>query len=198
MYWKTINCCLCEANKYGNQCMKYLLNIATVMGAALFFEWTFAGETKVRQSLTEPDYVQSETIEKISPTYPKSRARLRHGGLVEILYMVDKHGKPYDLLVTSSTHEDFEAQALQALSKYVYKPATNRGVAVDSSRRLVIKFQMENAVSKVTRDFQRLYRRSEKAIARKEKNQAKVRKLINRLKETPYLSSYAWAYIHLI
>lgn len=178
--------------------MKFLQTFVALVVASLIFECSVAGETKARRPLDKPDYLKAEAISRPSPRYPESRARLSHGGLVEVIFMVDKHGKPYDVLVTSSTHEDFEEKAVQALASYVYKPASIKGVAVDSSQALVIKFQMENAVPKVSKDFRRLYNRSKKAIASEKSNPENARKLLGRLKETPYLSSYALAYVHLL
>lgn len=56
-------------------------------------------------------------------TYPPHLRESRVGGTVEVRMRVDQRGVPHDLEVTSSTHQDFDAPTLAAVSTLRFAPA---------------------------------------------------------------------------
>ena len=70
-----------------------------------------------------------------------------NSGAVDVLFMVDKTGQPYQATVLRSSGKFFEAPAVAHLLKQKFKPATYAGSTVDSVYRLRVLLdhsQIEN------------------------------------------------------
>jgi len=56
------------------------------------------------------------------PQYPFDMRRQGIGGEVVVGFIVDTEGRPVELYVVSSTRKEFEPAAVQAVSKWKFKP----------------------------------------------------------------------------
>lgn len=77
------------------------------------------------------------------PIYPFEMRRSGLKGEVVVEFIVDTQGDVRDPLVVSSTHPGFEQAALDAVSKWKFKPGQKGGVAVNTRVRQKFPFTLE-------------------------------------------------------
>lgn len=71
----------------------------------------------------------AELQESFSPAYPqqrfsgKSKRASEDSGVVELTYMIDTQGKPFEIAVLRSTMAKFEDAAIKAIQRYKFQPA---------------------------------------------------------------------------
>ena len=108
---------------------------------------------------SEQEFTPAKLVEKVSPRYPKPQQRSSGGsrrdfGLVDLIFMVDEHGKPYEISVRRSTSSIFEEEAIRTIARYEYKPASLNSVDLSSksSARVVFKYSRPIVRELVTSD----------------------------------------------
>ena len=75
-----------------------------------------------------PDKTPVKPIVRIEPKYPKQAAKKGQEGWVQMAFVIDKEGSITHLEVTDNIGNDsFKKNALQALKRWRYKPATING-----------------------------------------------------------------------
>ena len=117
-------------------------------------------------------FTEAAALERSTPKFPARDLRREQEGWVVVNYMVDPQGKPYDLVVSSSSGEPrFEKEALQALSKSTYTPATLNGQPIDSGLRSVVTFELSGGTG-ARRQFQSRFRSVLKAIKNGQRDRA--------------------------
>lgn len=79
-----------------------------------------------------------------SPVYPPELKRLGQSGRVVVEFVVDTRGRVRDCRVTESTHSEFTASVVQAVSKWRFDPPIRKGKAVGCRVRQVIPFALRN------------------------------------------------------
>lgn len=72
------------------------------------------------------------------PVYPPEMSRAGVNGKVTVGFIVDSEGNVRNPYVISSTHRDFEAEALRAVSRWKFKPGRKNGANV--STRMILPF----------------------------------------------------------
>lgn len=78
---------------------------------------------------------------QVRPTYPLEMSRAGINGEVIVGFIVDAEGNVQDPYILSSTHREFEAEALRAISRWKFKPGRKNGVNVSTRNvRLTINF----------------------------------------------------------
>lgn len=80
-------------------------------------------------------------VRTVSPKYPAMLKSDGVSGVVTILCTIDEKGNVTDSEVTKTTHEGFSAPALEALSRWKFKPAKKGGVAVSIKINIPIQFK---------------------------------------------------------
>ena len=79
----------------------------------------------------------------IQPFYPQEMSRAGINGEVVVGFIVDSEGNVQSPYVVSSTHREFEAEALRAVSRAKFKPGRKNGAYVSTRNvRLPIVFKI--------------------------------------------------------
>lgn len=102
--------------------------------------------------------IGAKSIKRVPPKYPISAARNRQEGWAKISFVIDKEGKVIDPIVQDSSGlRSFEKEALRAISKWEYSPATQDGEPIEQCQMQVqMDFKMAEKVG-VTRSFKKDY-----------------------------------------
>ena len=81
----------------------------------------------------------------IRPLYPHEMSRAGINGEVVVGFIVDSEGNAQAPFVVSSTHREFEAEALRAVSRTKFKPGRKNGANVSTRNvRLTISFKISD------------------------------------------------------
>lgn len=161
--------------------------------ALIFFWWTSSAESEPRDQAV--DFIPPKSIQPVIPDYPVSEQRNQNAGLVHIQMMVDKQGRSANPVVLQSTSEEFEENALKALSSYEFTPATLDGVPVEGIYEATINFLMGNEEDGVSHKFRTLYKRARKELDKPEPRRAYIEKKLEILRNENNLSTYALAFL---
>jgi len=76
------------------------------------------------------------------PTYPYEMSRNGIRGEVNVGFIVDVNGDVRDAYVVNSTHREFEVPAVQAVSKWKFRPGRRNGHAVNTRMSVPIAFSV--------------------------------------------------------
>ena len=77
-----------------------------------------------------------------NPIYPYEMRRAGITGEVNIGFIVDSNGDVRDAYTISSTRREFETAAVQAVSKWKFRPGRKSGRAVFTHMQVPIQFQL--------------------------------------------------------
>ena len=78
------------------------------------------------------------------PRYPDSLKREGVSGVVAVTSVIDETGAVSSTTVAKSSHPDFERPAMEAVSKWKFKPAKKDGAAVKVKVTLPLRFSVED------------------------------------------------------
>ncbi|NBC22309.1 MAG: TonB family protein [Gammaproteobacteria bacterium] len=111
------------------------------------------------------------------PYYPRSRRQDGSEGWVQLHFMIDPEGQPYEIVVTDSTGDNaFEESAVRAVERSTFEPAALDGRPIDAGYNLKISFALEGEGAPGARpSFVRDYRRAIAAIESGDREQAEER-----------------------
>jgi periplasmic protein TonB len=79
-------------------------------------------------------------VRTVAPEYPGEMQREGISGVVTVRCTIDEHGGVTDAVVVKSSAGVFEKPAMDALSKWKFKPATLDGKAVATKAIIPIRF----------------------------------------------------------
>jgi len=88
------------------------------------------------------DLAQPVLITKILPEYSEEARKAKWQGTVRIDVVVDEHGVPIDLKITRALGLGLDQKAMEAVSKWRFKPATKDGKPVTSQARMDVEFRL--------------------------------------------------------
>ncbi len=109
----------------------------------------------------------------VRPVYPNDRLIAGEEGWVQLNFMVDSEGKPYEFVVTDSIGDSsFTNAAIRAVKQWRYRPANYNGKNIDAGARQKVIFQIEDQPQAVTRKFARIQNQLRKAITEDDKDSA--------------------------
>lgn len=91
------------------------------------------------QSAVEPPVA----VRTVAPVYPDSLKREGVSGIVTVKFTVDVNGNVLEPQVEKSSNPAFNAPALEALTKWRFKPAQQNGAPVAIKIAVPIKFSAE-------------------------------------------------------
>lgn len=83
-----------------------------------------------------------ELIAAVPPNYPEALRKGKVEGTVTLVFVLDENGRVEDPRVESSTHQEFEPAALEAIRRWKYKPGLKDGQAVRTYLKQPIRFQL--------------------------------------------------------
>lgn len=146
-------------------------------------------------------FKQSEAlpIYRAPPYYPTHQLENGNSGVVDLKFMVDKHGNTFEPMVSSATYKSFERPAIKSASQYRYLPVIYNGEPVEHFESIRIIFVTKDTVNKSTRSFAKKYRmvmelfNEEKPIDKKQ-----IEKQISKLERMGNLSPYSLGSISLL
>jgi protein TonB len=98
-----------------------------------------AGELETVFGLSDLDQ-RPRPIAQRAPVYPQEMRRNRIEGTVNVLFVVDQDGRVVDPRVETSSHQAFEAPALEAVRQWRFEPAVRGGQKVKAKMRAPIRF----------------------------------------------------------
>lgn len=145
-------------------------------------------------STTVETFTPPRLKQRDAPNYPDRQQLKGREGWVQLNYMIDPKGKPYDVSVVSSSDEhDFEKEAIRAVTEWTYEPAILNGQPIDAGSQVFIKFGLEPLES-AGRFFVLRYKQLQKYI-----DQGKLDKAASVLEDLQRIDRnlYEEAYYHL-
>lgn len=93
--------------------------------------------------LSQLDQIPVARVQQ-NPIYPYEMRRAGITGEVNIGFIVDSNGDVRDAYVINSTHREFEAPAVQAVSKWKFRPGRRGGRAVNTRMSVPIVFSFND------------------------------------------------------
>lgn len=81
---------------------------------------------------------------QMPPNYPYEMRRAGITGQVDVGFIVDTEGVVHDAYVISSTHREFEAPAIQAVSRWRFRPGRRGGRPVNTRMSVPIVFSFND------------------------------------------------------
>lgn len=79
------------------------------------------------------------------PTYPYEMRKQGISGQVVVQFIVDSNGNVRNAFAVSSTQHEFEAPAVQAVSRWRFKPGRRGGRSVNTRMEIPIVFSLDNS-----------------------------------------------------
>jgi len=98
--------------------------------------------------------------------YPSAEIEREGEGWVNLGFMVDAKGKPFEITVVGSTgNKDFEKAAIRALQHSTFTPGTVNGKPMESASELKFTYRLDGGIYGARPEFSRAYRELVKAIS---------------------------------
>lgn len=92
------------------------------------------------------------------PTYPSMERMNYRDGWVNLNFMIDREGKPYEIMVTDSTgNKALEQAAIDGAAKWSFEPATLNGEPVDAGYTVKVSFVLQET-NGANREFVKHYK----------------------------------------
>jgi TonB family protein len=161
------------------------------MAVLMVFPGFVLGETLPDKEVGTPPPVQIDTEVLVAPTikhidlsdYPLDEIGKHGEGWVQLGFMVDTAGKPFEVtIVNSSGNKVFEDAALEALKNSSYSPGKLNGQPVESASELKITYVFQDHPKGAQRNF--IYPFEDLKTAIKMKNKAAADVAMKALKST--------------
>ena len=165
------------------------------------------------------DLIEAELVKSAEPNYPTERNSGRGGevsiddGLVKLIYMVDKQGKPYQVMVVRSSMPKFSEEAVKSINRNQFKPAMRNAKPVDSRYHSDLKFVFDEAdlhdsrgnkgsISGARRfslpdGYKSYYDQFSEELDQAKPDQDKLQQLLNTMTNIKHQSFYSLAYLSL-
>ena len=179
--------------------MKYLILIIFGTMSGLASLPVFASENEANDITQVETFTPATLLETAAPNYPRINQRKGQEGWVEVNFMVDPNGKPYDITVAdSSQNPHFEKEAIRAVEKFSFEPAQLGATKIDSGAAHRVTFELVDRHGKrnkgARRKFVTVFRKFDDAILNKD--QTKAGTLLEKL-EAADRNIYEETYLHL-
>lgn len=143
-----------------------------------------------------PTYIPATILKKSKMRYPRD-ARLRNQeGAVQLHYMIDPEGKPYEIEATSYFGDKTFIGAAKRAARWTrYQPANFNGKPIHSGAAVTFHFAFSRPIKGASRRFIRKYRALQEAIAADDAEQIKAK--YEALNALEFSSHYEYAYQNL-
>jgi protein TonB len=105
---------------------------------ALLAAAALTGTSAAQQRFDEPPV----PVRTVAPEYPPALKREGVSGMVSVAITVDEKGNVSDARVERSSHEAFEKPAVDAVSRWRFKPATKDGAPVAVNVVVPVRFNV--------------------------------------------------------
>lgn len=112
-------------------------------------------------------------LEVVVPEFPPNRSIKGEESWVQVNFMVDPEGKPYEIVVTDSIgHSSFKNAAVRAVKKWKYQPAVYNGEKIDAGARHKIVFQLPDEPRGASDRFVKIQNALREAVSEDDKEKA--------------------------
>ncbi len=157
----------------------YCFNVLVI--ALLFFSPSLAADESITQEAEQPserkveiDSFQGPVLQEVViPEFPPNRLIEGEESWVQVNFMVDSEGTPYEIVVTDSIgHSSFKNAAIRAVKKWKYQPAIYNGEKIDAGARHKIVFQLPDQPKGASDRFVKIQNALRKAVAEADKENA--------------------------
>ena len=140
--------------------LKQLTTIMLLLGPCLGLAAESATDADAdSEKVAVTTYAPPQMVTPVPPKYPRYNQRKGQEGWVQLSYMVNPEGKPYDItVVASSNDERFEEAAVAVAETWGYQPATLDGVAIDAGTQVMVTFELSGGGVGAGRTFIKSYR----------------------------------------
>ena len=130
------------------------------------------------------------------PVYPALALRTGGEGWVQLNFMVDTAGKPYEIVVADAFgHPDLKAAAIRALKRSTFAPATLGDTPLDAGFRQKYRFELAGEQPSVSRKVHIQYHRLLRMVRQDKKE--KAGELVARLVKKTHRNLYEDAWLNL-
>lgn len=152
-----------------------------VIALLLFSPGLIADESAATQEDEQPSEPNVEIdsfrgpvlLEHVVPVYPQRRLIKGEESWVQVNFMVDPEGKPYEIVVTDSIgHSSFKSAAIRAVKRWKYQPAIYNGEKIDAGVHYKLVFQISDQPKGASDSFVKLQNALRQAVAEDNKEQA--------------------------
>jgi len=177
-----------------------IYRIALTLLSCSFSTILFAqtGQIGSDENTSEALLVEPKIISRGKINYPYQMRIKEHSGMVELRMMVDKDGRPYSPVVTSSSNVNFNEAAKQAVLNYKFTPASYKGSPVDSHFQLRITFLISGSQDSFSSErFSAAFRTVRKELNKEKPNKKKIDKRLTWMANAFRLNEYSIAYLAL-
>lgn len=136
-------------------------------------------ETDVREI---PTLKAPKVVKRAPIVYPDAALSRDQEGWVELETMVDRSGRPYEIVVVDSVgHHAFRTAAIQSLKRTTFEPAEYLGEKVDGVHRFRVSFEMHSDAPTYFRRFRASFMETVREIETGE--QAEALELLEKLQD---------------
>jgi periplasmic protein TonB len=115
------------------------LALLTLIGLVSFPHVSLADDTIYTKVDENPVPVKTPP-----PRYPDSLRRDGVSGVVAVTVVIDETGAVISSVVAKSSHPDFEKPALEAITKWKFKPGKKDGTPVKVKATLPLRFNLND------------------------------------------------------
>jgi len=150
---------------------------------------------KTRSAEEIATFIPPKPQRVFAPTYPLNAKQKGEEGWVTVNFMVDTHGKPYEISVVEYSDKEFINPTLKALEKWKFEPALFEGKPIDAAATQSIIFLLgEDSRSYTTsRQVTSIFGSIVTAISEKDREEASDRlSEFYKKKKTLYEESFYW------
>lgn len=142
--------------------------------------------------------IDAKAIKRVAPKFPIDEAREGRDGWVRLSFIIEPDGTTSSPIIESSSgSKNFEKEALRAVKKWKFEPATENGEKVQQCNNSVqMDFKMNRDKAGVSKKFKRLYSKFAKVLD--ENNNAEIEKYAQRIKNYKMYTSFETYYQYSI
>jgi len=142
--------------------------------------------------------IDAKAVKRVAPKFPINEARAGRDGWVRLSFIIEPDGSTSSPIVESSSgSRGFEKEALRAIKKWKYEPATENGEKVQQCNNSVqLDFKMHGNKASVSKKFKRLYGKFAKALDGE--NDVEIEKYAQRIKNYKMYTAFETYYQYSI
>jgi TonB family protein len=100
------------------------------------------GDGEIYEVSKTPGLISPVLLSRVDPLYPETARKLHLSGIVVLQAVIDASGRIVDLRVLKSAGELLDAAAIAAVGRWIYRPATLNGRAVNVSLSVNVDFKL--------------------------------------------------------
>ena len=89
---------------------------------------------------------QPKVIQRASPEYTQEATNARLEGVVVLRTVIDVEGRPTEIKVAKGLGKGLDEKAIECLTKWRFRPATQYGAAIPAKAAVEIRFRLPDAL----------------------------------------------------